>query len=94
MNGNFYKTDSNNNSNIQGLLSCLLMLVFVPLSSIDAYSQIFSNMSVWNPQYTFEHISQEQGLSFNTVTAFAQDKQGFLWVGTFDGLNRYDGVQF
>jgi PAS domain S-box-containing protein len=42
----------------------------------------------------FEHLSQEQGLSYNTVTSFAQDKQGFLWIGTFDGLNRYDGVNF
>ncbi len=44
--------------------------------------------------YSFEHLSQEQGLSYNTVTSFTQDKQGFLWIGTFDGLNRYDGVNF
>jgi PAS domain S-box-containing protein len=44
--------------------------------------------------YVFEHLSHEQGLSYNTVTCFAQDKQGFLWVGTLDGLNRYDGTSF
>ncbi len=64
------------------------------LCSIEAVSQTYSPASSLQPEYTFEHISQEQGLSFNTVTAFAQDKQGFLWVGTFDGLNRYDGVKF
>lgn len=49
---------------------------------------------IWRQPNVFEHISQEQGLSFNTVTSFAQDKQGFLWIGTFNGLNRYDGMAF
>ncbi|NUO81054.1 hypothetical protein HUU05_13325, partial [candidate division KSB1 bacterium] len=42
----------------------------------------------------FEHVSVEQGLSNFTVTAIAQDPQGFLWFGTEDGLNKYDGYQF
>ncbi len=36
----------------------------------------------------------EQGLSNFTVTAIAQDPQGFLWFGTEDGLNKYDGYEF
>jgi ligand-binding sensor domain-containing protein/serine phosphatase RsbU (regulator of sigma subunit) len=39
----------------------------------------------------FEHISYEQGLSESNITALLQDKQGFLWIGTANGLNRYDG---
>lgn len=35
-----------------------------------------------------------EGLSHNTVLAILQDQQGFLWVGTADGLNRYDGYEF
>jgi ligand-binding sensor domain-containing protein/signal transduction histidine kinase len=42
----------------------------------------------------FEKISIEQGLSQNTVGAICQDHKGFLWFGTYDGLNRYDGYQF
>ncbi len=42
----------------------------------------------------FEHLSSEQGLSQNTVTAILQDRTGFLWIGTQDGLNRYDGYGF
>jgi len=39
----------------------------------------------------FDHISLEEGLSQSTVNAIMQDGQGFLWFGTQDGLNRYDG---
>ncbi|MGB8316505.1 MAG: two-component regulator propeller domain-containing protein, partial [Ignavibacteriaceae bacterium] len=39
----------------------------------------------------FEHISLEQGLSQSTVNCILQDQQGFIWFGTFDGLNKYDG---
>ncbi|MCP5049976.1 MAG: response regulator [bacterium] len=39
----------------------------------------------------FEHISLKQGLSHGSVYAIAQDPQGFMWFGTEDGLNKYDG---
>lgn len=42
----------------------------------------------------FEHISVEHGLSQSSVHAIAQDKRGFLWMGTDAGLNRYDGFRF
>ncbi len=42
----------------------------------------------------FDHLPVDQGLSNFTPTAVAQDKLGFLWIGTEDGLNRYDGLTF
>lgn len=42
----------------------------------------------------FEHISLGQGLSQSSVFAIAQDHEGFLWFGTQDGLDRYDGYTF
>jgi len=42
----------------------------------------------------FEHISNEQGLSQVSVNSIMQDRQGFMWFGTQDGLNRYDGYEF
>ncbi|MBV6477631.1 MAG: hypothetical protein HGGPFJEG_00370 [Ignavibacteria bacterium] len=42
----------------------------------------------------FERISVQHGLSQSAVTCMIQDKQGFLWIGTQDGLNRYDGYKF
>lgn len=42
----------------------------------------------------FEHLSTVDGLSQNDVNCIYQDKQGFMWFGTHDGLNRYDGYSF
>ena len=42
----------------------------------------------------FEHLAGKDGLSQSTVRAIVQDQTGFLWFGTDDGLNRYDGYSF
>ncbi|NIM13447.1 MAG: SpoIIE family protein phosphatase [Candidatus Aminicenantes bacterium] len=42
----------------------------------------------------FKQISLDQGLSQATVYCILQDSKGFMWFGTQDGLNRYDGYQF
>ncbi len=42
----------------------------------------------------FDKLTIKQGLSQNTVLCMLQDPQGFLWLGTQDGLNRYDGHEF
>lgn len=44
--------------------------------------------------YRFQHLTNEDGLSENSVMAIYLDHQGFLWFGTGDGLNRYDGYSF
>ena len=41
----------------------------------------------------FRHLTTDNGLSFNSVYSIMQDKQGFIWIGTLDGLNRYDGLE-
>jgi ligand-binding sensor domain-containing protein len=45
-------------------------------------------------RFYFEKISESEGLSDNRVTCFMKDKTGFMWIGTENGLNRYDGHQF
>lgn len=44
--------------------------------------------------YLFRHYQVENGLSDNMVTGCVQDKNGYIWIGTRDGLNRFDGYTF
>ncbi len=65
-------------------LSFLLTFLAIGCLSVDATS----------PSPRFERISIQQGLSQITVTAMLQDRKGLIWIGTQDGLNRYDGSDF
>ncbi|MEZ4984483.1 MAG: two-component regulator propeller domain-containing protein [Saprospiraceae bacterium] len=46
------------------------------------------------PLRHFSHWTTRDGLSSNDVTCLLRDKEGYLWVGTSQGLNRFDGVHF
>src|ERR1051326_183794 len=43
---------------------------------------------------TFENLTTRDGLIQNEVRCLCQDRKGFIWIGTHDGLNRYDGKKF
>lgn len=63
---------------------------------IKVWIAIFS-FTITNDCYAenidFNHLTSENGLSNNSVLSIAQDGQGFIWLGTTNGLNRYDGSQ-
>ncbi len=47
-----------------------------------------------SPQYRFEVWQTEEGLPQNTVSAIVQSREGYLWLGTYNGLVRFDGIRF
>lgn len=54
----------------------------------------FCNSAAQDKTLPLKHITSELGLSDNQVTCIVRDYQGFMWIGTKDGLNRYDGREF
>lgn len=68
----------------------LSVLILVPVAPLLLLSTSFGQPA----QLAVDHITANQGLSNSSVTAVAQDNEGFLWFGTEDGLNRYDGYSF
>lgn len=67
-----------------------ILVILILLSLMPLYSLAVLNEG----QYAFRSLDINNGLSQNTVHAILQDKQGFMWFGTKDGLDRYDGISF
>ncbi|MCK5056986.1 MAG: response regulator [Candidatus Aminicenantes bacterium] len=65
-------------------------LLFITVLFLQANIFLFSR----DPGIRFNRITTETGLSQNAVNCIVQDKRGFMWFGTQDGLNRYDGYRF
>ena len=61
---------------------CLILILVFMLSLAGAQDLRFS------------HLTTNDGLSQSHITAILKDKQGFMWFGTEDGLNKYDGYKF
>lgn len=64
----------------------LVNLVFVLLCHVPTLAQI--------NDIRFDRLTIDDGLSQNTVMSIMQDEQGFIWIATQDGLNRFDGYEF
>src|SRR6476469_5094193 len=67
-------------------LLCPSLIIFLSIICFCIYAQ--------QPDIRFQRLSSKDGLSGDIVYCILQDKQGFLWIGTHRGLNRYDGYSF
>ena len=65
----------------------LLLFAFFSLFRI-------SNLNSQNNKYVFSHVDVNKGMSDNFVKCIYKDTKGFIWFGTNNGLNRFDGYKF
>jgi ligand-binding sensor domain-containing protein len=66
----------------------------LPAQSTPHSSARSTLADVANASYVRQSWTVENGLPVNAILALAQDHDGYLWLGTFDGLVRFDGVRF
>ena len=54
---------------------------------------LFANILLYSQEriLQFEKLTIEDGLSHNSVNCFLHDSRGYIWIGTFEGLNLYNG---
>ncbi|MCD8554910.1 two-component regulator propeller domain-containing protein, partial [Seleniivibrio sp.] len=64
----------------------IVEIIFLILFCHSVFSQGFD--------FKFKSFSIEDGLSHNVVECMLQDSRGFIWIGTPDGLNKFDGYSF
>src|SRR5690242_4742518 len=57
-------------------------------------SQPLAGITQLPPTAAFSHLTADEGLADEVAPEITQDAQGFMWFGTFNGLDRYDGYRF
>jgi signal transduction histidine kinase/ligand-binding sensor domain-containing protein/CheY-like chemotaxis protein len=62
----------------------IIIIIFLLILTGNSFSQ--------TSELSFENISDIDGLSNNSVACITQDKNGFMWFGTYNGLNKFDGI--
>ena len=70
------------------------LILLVLFSTFFIILPVSAEQDLRNSDFSAQTLSIEDGLSQSTVLAIEQDGQGYLWFGTEDGLNKYDGYQF
>jgi len=78
---------------LQGSLFCLTIAMSQMLLAATG-PDAAGNGAVNRDQIRFRTVGIREGLSSTTARAVAQDEKGFVWLGTQEGLNRYDGYAF
>jgi diguanylate cyclase (GGDEF)-like protein len=63
-------------------------------AAVAALGLVFSVSASATPPLSVQRYSLEEGLSQQAVNTIVQDSEGFMWFGTEDGLNRFDGYEF
>ncbi|OQX74208.1 MAG: hypothetical protein B6D64_13110 [Bacteroidetes bacterium 4484_276] len=74
-------------------MKILILLIILWCTNV-AFAQDIDPATIKFDRLTSENMVLQKGLSQNTIYCLLQDRQGYMWFGTWDGLNKYDGYQF
>jgi ligand-binding sensor domain-containing protein len=83
------------------LKTCALFRIFSKSGNLNVslinnlmfFCLLFLGFSLYAQKTNIKFVPFNEGLSQRTITSILQDKKGYMWFGTYNGLNRYDGSQ-
>jgi len=76
-----------------GCIRIVLFLCLISFLSVISPKVVLSQDPRNSKTYKFEPLTMSEGLSFNMVEVIFQDQKGYIWIGTRNGLNKYDGYE-
>jgi ligand-binding sensor domain-containing protein len=80
-------------SHMPSFFSQILRIIFSSFFFLSGLLLFQANTLSQGQHLNFQRITVEDGLSQGSITTILQDRKGFIWIGTHDGLNRFDGVE-
>jgi ligand-binding sensor domain-containing protein/two-component sensor histidine kinase len=77
------------------LINCINIKMRLLFTLLVIFSIVFSCKSAkcQNQHLSFKHLTVNEGLSVGNGNCIFKDSRGYIWVSTFDGLNRFDGIE-
>ncbi len=79
--------------NWQALIANVILNKYITALFVCSCSFFLNNAAAQDIPHFMEKLTREDGLSSNKISDIVQDDNGFLWIATTDGLNRFDGTE-
>ena len=77
--------------NKKGFINKIIVMFLLSIVILNSYpNESYANAN----NLTFNNLNIEQGISQSTAEIIFQDSKGYIWIGTNDGLNRYNGYEY
>ncbi|WP_338763908.1 two-component regulator propeller domain-containing protein [Bernardetia sp. ABR2-2B] len=90
--GQFYS--SSISQFVKGFCLCILLCISLLASTANSFAQSFLSASKKITQYSQSTWQKRNGLPQNSITSITQSDDGYLWIGTHNGLVKFDGREF
>jgi hypothetical protein len=90
----FGNREPGNSLSLRKIISWSFVFLFAFPLSPGLFGEVNERLLVAPSSFTADYWSVEEGLPRHSITALTQSTDGYLWIGMFDGIARFDGTSF